>query len=563
MKKLVILFIYLSCNLVSFAQISTIQKAAEAGDIDAQKYMAEAYIKGDKGVEKNLKKAFGWYLKAARQNDAEAQYQTYLLYVENPVIYNDKDYIDITEEAFTYLMKSASQGYAPALANLGYMLEYQDKNYYAALKCYKEAAEQLHPVALLLLGDCYLYGKGTVQNIKEAEHCYLLALENNSSPIAYVRLAYCALHKQDYAKAKNYYEEAMKLGIPNAYEGMAYLYAYGNGVEKDIAKAFELIEQALAKANSKEDHLSFLDTKGDFYLMENKLKEASEIWNQIKQMDADFAQNNRSNFCKAMRSQIEKSVDIDIATTHAVNQNTYALIIANENYKREAKVPHASNDGSIFKEYCQKTLGLPEDHIKLIADATYNDIRYGVNWLKQITSTDSQAKVIFYYAGHGIPDETQKGAYLLPIDGYASDIVTGYSLNELYANLEALSAQATTVFLDACFSGTKREGDMLTSARGVALKVDPNTPTGQVVVISASQGDETAYPYEDQRHGLFTYYLLKKLQETKGDVSLGVLSQYIKEQVRKQSVTLNGKIQTPTVYSSATLGDTWKEWKLK
>lgn len=225
MKQLVILFIYLSCNLISFAQISTIQKAAESGDIDAQKYMAEAYIEGDKGVEKNLKKAFDWYLKAARQNDAEAQYQTYLLYVENPIIYNDKDYIDITEEAFAYLVKSASQGYAPALANWGYVLEFQYKEYYAAFKCYKEGAEKLHPSALLLLGDCYLYGKGTVQNVVEAERCYQLALENNGSSIAYVRLAYCALHKQDYAKAKNYYEEAMKLGIPNAYEGMAYLYA--------------------------------------------------------------------------------------------------------------------------------------------------------------------------------------------------------------------------------------------------------------------------------------------------------------------------------------------------
>ena len=28
------------------------------------------------------------------------------------------------------------------------------------------------------------------------------------------------------------------------------------------------------------------------------------------------------------------------------------------------------------------------------------------------------------YAGHGIPDEQNKSAYLLPIDGYGSDVTT-------------------------------------------------------------------------------------------------------------------------------------------
>ena len=562
MKKWIILLLGVCYSIAGIAQIGSIQKAAEAGDVEAQKYMAKAYIDGGKGVEKNMKKAFDWYLKAARQNDAEAQYQTYLLYVENLSIYNDEDYVDMMVEAIDYLRKSANQGYAPAIANLGFMFEFHDQNYYAAFKCYKDAAERSYPPAFMSLGDCYCWGKGTVQNLPEAERYYQLALENGY-PMAYVRLGLCAQIKQDFTKARTYFEEAIKLDIPQAYNEMAYLYAWGNGVQKDMPKAFDLIDQAIAKANSATDKLNFLDSKGEFYLMESKIKEASEIWNQIKQMDAEYAQNNNSKFCKTMRSQIEQSVDVDIVETNVVNQNTYALIIANENYKHEVTVPYASNDGSIFKEYCHKTLGLPEEHIKLITDASYNDIRFGLNWLKQITSTNKQAKVIFYYAGHGIPDETQKGAYLLPIDGYASDVVTGYSLNELYKNLEALSAQTTTVFLDACFSGTKREGDMLASARGVALKVDYTTPSGQMVVMSASQGDETAYPYENQRHGMFTYYLLKKLQETKGDVTLGTLSQYITEEVRKQSITLNGKIQTPTVYSSVALGNSWKEWTLK
>jgi hypothetical protein len=37
-------------------------------------------------------------------------------------------------------------------------------------------------------------------------------------------------------------------------------------------------------------------------------------------------------------------------------------------------------------------------------------------------------------------------------------------------------------------------------------------PQGNMVVFSAAQGDETAYPNNDEKHGMFTYFLLKKLQ---------------------------------------------------
>ena len=89
--------------------------------------------------------------------------------------------------------------------------------------------------------------------------------------------------------------------------------------------------------------------------------------------------------------------------------------------------------------------------------------------------------------------------------------------------LSAAPAESVTVFLDACFSGTKRESGMLASARGVAIKVRDEVPQGKLVVFTAAQGDETAYQYAEKGHGMFTYFLLKKLQESKGDVTLGEL----------------------------------------
>jgi hypothetical protein len=257
-------------------------------------------------------------------------------------------------------------------------------------------------------------------------------------------------------------------------------------------------------------------------------------------------------------------VDTEIPIANIKNDKTFAVIIANENYQRESQVEFANNDGKMFKEYCSKTLGLPENNIHYVANATLNNIRAEINWITGVAQAyNGEINVIFYYAGHGIPDESSKTAYLLPIDGYGSDVTTGYKIDDLYQKLGNLSANTVTVFMDACFSGAQRSGAMLASARGVAIKTAPGTPLGNMVVFSAAQGDETAYPYKEKGHGLFTYFLLKRLQDSKGDVTLGELGDYITTNVRQQSIVVNGKSQTPTVIPSAVLGESWQSKKLK
>ncbi|NCA80565.1 MAG: hypothetical protein EOM76_10345 [Sphingobacteriia bacterium] len=263
-------------------------------------------------------------------------------------------------------------------------------------------------------------------------------------------------------------------------------------------------------------------------------------------------------------ASLTSDVDKNIPFSQTKNDKTFAVVIANENYQKEAKVPFALNDGKIFAEYCQKTLGLPANNVYFVQDATLNNIKAEVNRLKNIISAyNGTAKVIFYYAGHGIPDEAQKTAYLLPVDGYGTDVTTGYKLDDLYATLGNLPTKSVTVLLDACFSGAKREGDMLASARGIAIKVKAGSPQGNMVVFSAATGDQTAYPYTEKGHGMFTYFLLKKLQDTKGDVTYSDLSNYISTEVSRKSIVVNGKSQTPTVVPSLQVNDSWQTWTMK
>ncbi len=263
------------------------------------------------------------------------------------------------------------------------------------------------------------------------------------------------------------------------------------------------------------------------------------------------------------RATLLADVDENIPVSNIRNDKAFAVIIANENYQSVASVPFALNDGNIFYEYCKKTLGIPEKHIRYVQNATGNQLKAQVTWLENITEVFDDAHIIFYYAGHGIPDESSRTAYLLPVDGISTDITTGYKVDNLYASLGQMSTANVTIFMDACFSGSKREEGMLASARGVALKAKNGVPQGNMVVFSAAQGDETAYPNREKQHGMFTYYLLKKLQSTAGDVTLQDLRDYITTNVRQQSIILNGKSQTPCVIPSAVVGTSWQTWKLK
>lgn len=259
----------------------------------------------------------------------------------------------------------------------------------------------------------------------------------------------------------------------------------------------------------------------------------------------------------------QSDVDVNIPITGQKNENLFAVIIANETYQKEAQVPFALNDGHVFAEYCKKTLGIPEKNLHLVNNATLNNMKYEINWLKQVIEAyGNEASVIFYYAGHGIPDEAQKTAYLLPIDGFGNDVSTGYKLDDLYTSLGNLPSRSVTVFLDACFSGANRDGKMLASARGIAIKAKSSAPQGNMVVFSAAQGDETAYPNNEQQHGMFTYYLLKKIKETSGNVTYKDLGDYVTENVKKQSIVVNGKSQTPIVVPSATVQNEWNTWIL-
>ena len=283
------------------------------------------------------------------------------------------------------------------------------------------------------------------------------------------------------------------------------------------------------------------------------------------EIDLSAGQGDSSNGNSSPASLVvDNEIDCNIPTTASTNKKVFAVIIGNENYQRVSKVNYALHDAQIFSIYCQKTLGIPTTNIRSYKDATYGTMLSALKDIKNIANAyNGDINVIFYYAGHGVPNEANKNAYLLPVDADGTQPEVCLATSRLYQELEALHARSVVVFMDACFSGAQRGEGMLASARGVALKVNTEVPQGNIVVFSAASGDETAFPYKEKGHGMFTYFLLKKLQESKGEVALGELGDYITTNVKQQSVVVNHKSQTPTVVSSVSLRGNWEIMRLK
>lgn len=329
---------------------------------------------------------------------------------------------------------------------------------------------------------------------------------------------------------------------------------YGNGRELIVPQYDAVTEFIEGVATVRKD--------GEVKMIKNPLKDGSQI--MIAEGGASIDNKKKRGAVVSRYPAPDSDVDKNIPQAKQQAENTFAFIICNENYA-DAPVPYSLNDGRMFKEYCQKALGLPEMNINMYEDATFGNIITAVEKMKSIAEAyEGEANVIFYYAGHGFPDDKQQTAYLLPIDGDASNITTtGYPLSKLYKEISELKLKSSIVFLDACFSGAKREDQMLASSRGVAIKVKDESPQGNMVVFSAAQGDETAHQMENKHHGLFTYYLLKGIQNAGGDPNLGTLTDYVTKQVKRQSVVINNKKQTPTVIPSQNLVNSWQNMKLK
>jgi hypothetical protein len=265
---------------------------------------------------------------------------------------------------------------------------------------------------------------------------------------------------------------------------------------------------------------------------------------------------------------LRSDVDVEIPSTGKVVKNRFALIIGNEDYGKfqtgleaSQNVMFARNDAQVFRDYAINTLGVLEKHTFTLTDATRGQMSREIERITELAKLTPNAEIIFYYAGHGLPDLETFESYLVPVDVAASNLDDAIKLKDLYSKLASSKASRIMVFLDACFSGGGRGENGLLTARTVKIRPKSDIVEGNIVAFTASSGKEVSLPFESQSHGLFTYYLLKKLQETQGNVTLDELGQHLEQEIPKASLLENGLLQRPQILVSPDLDEKWMSWK--
>jgi hypothetical protein len=262
-------------------------------------------------------------------------------------------------------------------------------------------------------------------------------------------------------------------------------------------------------------------------------------------------------------------VDNDIPPGPKEFSYRFALIIGNEDYfsyqpdqNLAINVTYARNDASAFREYASSLLGIPEQNITFLLDATSGQMKQAISKINLIIkNSGGKAEVFIYYAGHGFPDETSKEPYLIPVDINGKNPTDGIKLLDLYSLLTQYPSKKVILFMDACFSGGARNQGLM-AARGIKIIPKENELSGNLIAFFASSGSQPSMPYKKQEHGLFTYYLLQKLKETRAGITLGDLSEFLIKKISVQSIILNDNEQIPQTLVSRSIINEWSIWKI-
>jgi len=241
--------------------------------------------------------------------------------------------------------------------------------------------------------------------------------------------------------------------------------------------------------------------------------------------------------------------------------NAVAVVLGIESYSDLPPAPYAENDAKIIEKYFKTRLGIDKVVIYKndeVAGFFFDDIFNPDYGELQKSILKGETELFVFYSGHGVPNKTGDKIYLFPADGKVERLESqGYDLNKLYKNLDALEAKSVTVFLDACFSGTSRTTEKistenLVSTKGVRIQpklLAPWLKNPNFSVFNSSGANETSLGFDPSQTGLFTYYLCVGLQgeaDLNNDqkITNGELYDFVQSKVVDTSKKIFG-VQTP------------------
>tara|TARA_B100000315_G_scaffold235380_1_gene250269 strand:- start:232 stop:1137 length:906 start_codon:yes stop_codon:yes gene_type:complete len=259
-------------------------------------------------------------------------------------------------------------------------------------------------------------------------------------------------------------------------------------------------------------------------------------------------------------------INVDVAPNLGkTNDKAVAVVIGNRKYRTKGVpiVEYAERDARIFRSYLTRTLGIRNNNIISLTNASYAQFRevFGTEEEykgKLFSRVKKGYKVFIFYSGHGAPDVDEHTAYFVPTDCNPSEIkLTGYPVDLMLKNLAKLPTDDVTVVVDACFSGkTDQDEFLIKDISPALLKLKNPEVIKGISFFSASEKDQVSSWYREGRHGVFTYFFLAGMlghadKNEDNKVSYGEMDAYLKEKIpdkvseissgqREQNPTFNG-----------------------
>lgn len=274
---------------------------------------------------------------------------------------------------------------------------------------------------------------------------------------------------------------------------------------------------------------------------------------------------NRKDPAQIAANPVKTSSDIDTAIPSGKSAGKYdvAVVIGNANYSAAGtpNVDFATHDAQTVREYLVKTFGYDPANIIYIENATLTKLNevFGTSdnhqgklykWVKP-----DQSRIFIYYVGHGAPDQQTGEGYFVPVDANPQYISTsGYKLSTFYENISKLPALKKTVVIDACFSGSSANGQLLKGISGLTarLKSEPKASVAADLLLTSAGMDQVASWYPEKGHSLFTYFFLKGIQgdadtNKDGKITLGEMKAWLNDQVPYMARRITGNQQQPVI----------------
>ena len=251
---------------------------------------------------------------------------------------------------------------------------------------------------------------------------------------------------------------------------------------------------------------------------------------------------------------VEPVPDVDqLPTPVAALKQPRAIVVAiGVGRFRDEQVPsvkYAGRDAEVMAGYLRTIGSIPEDRVRLLVDthALKQDLAETFDeWLPK--RADANTVVYVFFSGRALVDGVTGAISLVPFDGTTSALNRLYSVRRLQESLSRVPIHRAIMMFDVSLEPAP--GADPASSPQPNWDASGGERSNQVMWMVGNRRLQEAHAYEQGRHGLFTYQLLRGLQgmadaDRDGTVVAGELCTYARGQVSRVAREQFGHEQDP------------------